>query len=150
MMPAEGSMPVGQHAPLKLVEVVMGMHDSTVLIQQYGRPPRSRQHGVKNITLAMGRDPEQGAYSALYASLSNEIVEKDYNGAYFSDPVRSLFLLVHTAPKVTGECSDADIVQGQLGGETAQALDTNLATALWELSERMVKRIVGDDALNKW
>jgi hypothetical protein len=105
---------------------------------------------VKNITLAMGRDPEQGAYSALYASLSNEIVEKDYNGAYFSDPVRSLFLLVHTAPKVTGECSDADIVQGQLGGETAQALDTNLATALWELSERMVKRIVGDDALNKW
>ena len=45
---------------------------------------------VKNITLAMGRDPEQGAYSALYASLSNEIVEKDYNGAYFSDPVSPL------------------------------------------------------------
>ena len=41
-------------------------------------------------------------------------------------------------------------IKGQLGGETAQALDTNLATALWELSERMVKRIVGDDALNKW
>lgn len=50
---------------------------------------------IKNVTLAGGRDPEQGAYSALYAALSNEIVEKDYNGAYFSDPVRPM---PHSAP----------------------------------------------------
>jgi hypothetical protein len=43
---------------------------------------------IKNITLAGGRDPEQGSYSALYAGLSNEVVEKDYNGVYLSDPVR--------------------------------------------------------------
>lgn len=42
------------------------------------------------MTVASGRSPEQGSYSALYAALSNEIVEKDHNGAYFSDPVRIL------------------------------------------------------------
>lgn len=42
---------------------------------------------TKNLTYAFGRDPEQGCYSALYAGLSDEIVQKDYNGAYFSDPV---------------------------------------------------------------
>lgn len=42
---------------------------------------------IKNITLATGRDPEQGCYSALYAALSDEVVEKGWNGAYFSDPV---------------------------------------------------------------
>jgi hypothetical protein len=40
--------------------------------------------------------------------------------------------------------------QGQLGKESAQGKDANLATALWELSERMVKRIVGQDALASW
>ena len=40
--------------------------------------------------------------------------------------------------------------QGKLGGETAQGQDENLKTALWELSERMVKRIVGQDALEIW
>jgi len=80
---------------------------------------------LTNGSLLFGRDPVQGSYSALYAALSDEIVEKNYNGAYFSDPY-------------------------QLGGETAQACDENLITALWELSERMVKRIVGQDALKEW
>lgn len=42
---------------------------------------------AKYAALATGRDPEQGAYSALYAGLSDEVVQKDYNGAYLSDPV---------------------------------------------------------------
>jgi hypothetical protein len=49
---------------------------------------------MKYVTLAGGRDPEQGSYSALYAALSKEIVEKDYNGTYFSDPVRDNSRLV--------------------------------------------------------
>jgi len=80
---------------------------------------------LSNGMLAFGRDAVQGSYSALYAALSPEVVEKGWNGAYFSDPAT-------------------------LGGESAQACDTNLATALWELSERMVKRIVGEDALVSW
>ena len=42
---------------------------------------------VKQLTLATGRSPEQGAYSALYAAISPEVIEKDYNGFYLSDPV---------------------------------------------------------------
>ncbi|OCF34033.1 hypothetical protein I317_03890 [Kwoniella heveanensis CBS 569] len=80
---------------------------------------------TKLLTLAGGRDPEQGSYSALYAALSPEVVDNDWNGVYLSDP-------------------------GTLGKETAQGEDLNLATALWELSERMVKRIVGEDALESW
>ena len=41
----------------------------------------------RNLTLAFGRDPEQGCYSALYAGLSDEVVQKNYNGVYLSDPV---------------------------------------------------------------
>ena len=37
---------------------------------------------------AISRDPEQGCYSGLYAALSDEVVQKDYNGFYFTDPVR--------------------------------------------------------------
>jgi hypothetical protein len=41
-------------------------------------------------------------------------------------------------------------VQGKLGGESAQGEDLNLATALWELSERMIRRLGGEDALQAW
>jgi len=80
---------------------------------------------VKAFTLASSRSPEQGSYSGLYAACSDEVVEKKYNGVYLSDP-------------------------GKLGGESSQGMDLNLAASLWELSERMVKRIVGEDALNEW
>jgi len=76
-------------------------------------------------TLAIGRDPEQGSYSALYAATSPEIEEKNWNGVYLSDP-------------------------GQLGKETAQASDPQLGAALWALSERLVKEKVGPDALESW
>lgn len=80
---------------------------------------------MKNVTYAGGRSPEQGSYSALYAALSKEVVEKGWNGYYLSDPATP-------------------------GKETAQGCDENLATALWELSERMVSSRLGADALEKW
>jgi len=55
---------------------------------------------MKNVTLAGGRDPEQGSYSALYASLSPEIVSKDWNGVYLSDPVCRLFTLHRSIPGI--------------------------------------------------
>lgn len=42
---------------------------------------------LTNGMLAFGRDPVQGSYSALYAALSKEVVEKEWNGVYLSDPV---------------------------------------------------------------
>ena len=73
----------------------------------------------------LGRSPEQGSYSGIYAACSDEIVEKGYNGAYFSDP-------------------------GTLGGETDLAKDEQLGKDLWDLSTRMVKEKLGDDALVAW
>ena len=69
---------------------------------------------AKTLTYHTGRSPEQGSYSALYAALSDDIVKNDWNGYYFSDPATP-------------------------GKETAQGTDQNLATALWELSEKVVK-----------
>jgi len=80
---------------------------------------------ITGVMLAGGRDVEQGSYSALYAATSPEIEEKGYNGYYFSDP-------------------------GQLGKESSQASDPKLGDALWELSERIIKEKVGDDALVDW
>ena len=80
---------------------------------------------IKYITYAGSRSPEQGSYSALYAALSDEVVEKGWNGYYFSDPATP-------------------------GKETAQASDLNLAQALWELSERLVVKLLGKEALKSW
>lgn len=74
---------------------------------------------------AVGRDPEQGAYSALWAATSPEIEEKGMNGFYFSD-------------------------LGTPGKETSQASDPALGAALWELSERLVKEKLGENALVDW
>ncbi|EHL00992.1 NAD(P)-binding Rossmann-fold containing protein [Glarea lozoyensis ATCC 20868] len=80
---------------------------------------------ITGVMLAAGRDVEQGSYSALYAATSPEIEEKGWNGYYFSDP-------------------------GQPGKETSQASDPKLGAALWDLSERLIKDKVGDDALVDW
>ncbi len=82
----------------------------------------------KLITATMntvGRDVEQGSYSALYAATSPEVEEKGWNGYYFTDP-------------------------GQLGKESTQASDPALGAALWELSERIIKEKVGEDDLSDW
>jgi len=80
---------------------------------------------VSAVMLAGGRDVEQGSYSALYAATSPEVEEKGWNGYYFSDP-------------------------GQPGKESSQASDPALGAALWDLSERIIKSKVGEDALTDW
>ncbi|ORY08189.1 hypothetical protein BCR34DRAFT_626271 [Clohesyomyces aquaticus] len=72
--------------------------------------------------LAGGRDVEQGSYSALWALTAPEIEEKSMNGWYFSDP-------------------------GTPGKESSLTSDPALGTALWELSERLIKEKLGDEAL---
>ncbi|OTB01435.1 hypothetical protein M426DRAFT_323456 [Hypoxylon sp. CI-4A] len=75
--------------------------------------------------LAFGRNVQQGSYSALWALTAPEIEEKGLNGHYFNDP-------------------------GQPGKESAQASDPLLGAALWDLSHRLVKSKLGDDALIDW
>ena len=80
---------------------------------------------VTAILLAGGRDVEQGSYSALYAATSPEIEEKGWNGYYVNDP-------------------------GQPVKETKQASNLALGAALCDLSARIIKDKVGDDALVDW
>lgn len=80
---------------------------------------------ISAVMLAGGRDVEQGSYSALYAATSPEVEEKGWNGYYFTDP-------------------------GQPGKESSQASDPALGAALWDLSERIIKNKVGEDALADW
>ncbi|TFK47819.1 putative short-chain dehydrogenase TIC 32, chloroplastic [Heliocybe sulcata] len=77
------------------------------------------------VSKLVGRDIEQGSYSALYAALADEVLEKGWNGYYFTDP-------------------------GQLGKETAQANDKWLIRSCWELSERLIREKAGNDALKSW
>lgn len=80
---------------------------------------------ITTVMLAVGRDVEQGSYSALYAATSPEIKEKGWNGYYFTDP-------------------------GQLGKESSQASDPTLGASLWDLSQRTIKDKVGQDVLFDW
>ncbi|OAA53151.1 short chain dehydrogenase/reductase family protein [Cordyceps fumosorosea ARSEF 2679] len=73
----------------------------------------------------VGRDPEQGSYSTLWALTAPEVEEENQNGAYFSDP-------------------------GKRGRESSQASDERLGAQLWELGEKLVKEKLGDDALEDW
>ncbi|KAH1816550.1 hypothetical protein KXX19_002429 [Aspergillus fumigatus] len=75
--------------------------------------------------LAVGRNVEQGSFSALYAATSPEIEGKGWNGYYFSDVA-------------------------QPGKESAQASDPMLGAALWDLSHRLLKEKVGEDGLVDW
>jgi hypothetical protein len=74
---------------------------------------------------SVGRDPEQGAYSTLWALTAPEIPMEKQNGGYFTDP-------------------------GIRGNESRQASDAELGAALWHLSESLVKSKLGDDALIDW
>lgn len=82
-------------------------------------------HLISAAMKSVGRNPEQGAFSALWALTAPEITEKDQNGAYFVDP-------------------------GKQGSPSSQAKDPELGKNLWELSERIVKEKLGDDALVDW
>ncbi|KAL2165647.1 hypothetical protein VTG60DRAFT_4080 [Thermothelomyces hinnuleus] len=71
--------------------------------------------------LAFGRDVKQGSYSALWALTSDKV----QNGWYDSDP-------------------------DQPGKESSQASDPNLGPALWDLSHRIIREKLGEDALVDW
>ncbi|KAK4187021.1 putative oxidoreductase bli-4 mitochondrial precursor [Podospora australis] len=75
--------------------------------------------------LAFGRDVEQGAYSALWALTDPKIEKENLNGWYFNDP-------------------------DMPGKETSQASDEKLGIALFDLSERIIKEKLGEDALVDW
>jgi hypothetical protein len=77
------------------------------------------------LTIALGRDVEQGAYSALWALTSDKIEKENMNGWYFNDPDKP-------------------------GKETEQASDPKLAENLWKLSEKMVTDKLGKEALIDW
>lgn len=68
---------------------------------------------------------EQGSYSALWALTSPKVEEQNWNGWYFNDPDKP-------------------------GKESSQASDPALGEALWDLSERLIKSKLGDDALVDW
>lgn len=58
---------------------------------------------VSRAMQAVGRSPEQGSFSALYAATSPEIEEKGWNGYYFADPV-SLHLQHHAVKLTANRC----------------------------------------------
>ena len=80
---------------------------------------------LTTVMLAAGRTVEHGSFSALYAATSPEIEEKGWNGYYFNDPAKP-------------------------GKESAQASDPTLGAALWELSHRLIKEKIGEDAIVDW
>ncbi|KAK4050684.1 hypothetical protein OIV83_003410 [Microbotryomycetes sp. JL201] len=73
----------------------------------------------------VGRSPEQGSYSGIYAATSPEIVEKNWNGFYFDDAEH-------------------------LGSETDQAQDEQLQKNLWTLSTTLIQEKLGKDSLKSW
>lgn len=73
------------------------------------------------VNLTFGRGVEQGSYSALWALTSDEVK----NGWYYTDPE-------------------------QPGKESLQASDDKLGAALWDLSHRIIREKLGEDALVDW
>jgi hypothetical protein len=80
---------------------------------------------LTTVMLAAGRNVDQGSYSALYAATSPEVEEKGWNGYYLQDV-------------------------GQPGKESSLASDPVLGAALWDLSHRMIRDILGNDAVADW
>ncbi|PYI09153.1 hypothetical protein BO78DRAFT_427530 [Aspergillus sclerotiicarbonarius CBS 121057] len=80
---------------------------------------------LTTVRLAAGRTVEHGSFSALYAATGPEIEEKGWNRYYFNDPARP-------------------------GKESAQASDPTLGAALLELSHRIFKTKVAEDAIVDW
>jgi len=75
---------------------------------------------------SVGRTPEQGSFSTLWALTAPDVTHKDPDQEYyFTDP-------------------------GTVGSLSSQAKDPELGRALWELSEKIVKDKLGDDALVDW
>ncbi|BDD60434.1 hypothetical protein MAP00_005562 [Monascus purpureus] len=77
------------------------------------------------INLGISKTPEQGATSALFAAMSPDIEKKDLNGAYIDD-------------------------WSELASPSEMAMNEELGNNLWDLSESLIKRSVGPNALQNW
>ncbi|KZT72097.1 NAD(P)-binding protein, partial [Daedalea quercina L-15889] len=82
---------------------------------------------MKHLTIPFMRNPEQGSLSTLWAATSEEVDEDPakWNGHYITDP-------------------------GQLSEESRSAQSPELGKNLWGLSELIVRRQLGPDALLPW
>jgi NAD(P)-dependent dehydrogenase (short-subunit alcohol dehydrogenase family) len=110
----------------QVITLIVGKQVNTAMQQQWKDAyPGLLGKLLTTAMLAVGRNVEQGSYSALYAATSPEIEERGWNGYYFSDVA-------------------------QPGKESAQASDPMLGAALWDLSHRLIKEKVGEDGLVDW
>lgn len=80
---------------------------------------------LKYLTLPFMRSPEGGSLGTLWAALDPDVVDKNLNGAYITDP-------------------------GKVGGETSQADDKQLGENVWSLCESLIKQKLGSDGLLSW
>lgn len=80
---------------------------------------------MKWLQSPMYRTPAEGSLASLWAAVSPEVEEKNYQGVYVTDP-------------------------GAVGGETDQAKDMQLAENVWKLSTDLIKEKGGHDALLRW
>ncbi|KAG8890414.1 hypothetical protein FRB98_008449 [Tulasnella sp. 332] len=71
------------------------------------------------------RTPGEGSIGTLWAALSPEIEEKNYQGVYIPDP-------------------------GKIGGETKQTQDPTLEKNVWDLCHRLMTGKMGKDGLLPW
>ncbi|KAI0067347.1 NAD-binding protein [Artomyces pyxidatus] len=80
---------------------------------------------MKHLVTPFMRSPDQGSLSALWAATSEDIVTEGLQGAYFEDP-------------------------GAPGKESDLARNEEVGGNLWQLSEQMVKSVLGEDGLLPW
>lgn len=82
---------------------------------------------LKHLTIPFMRDPEQGSLSTLWAATSTEVEEdpEKWNGRYIKDP-------------------------GEICEESRAAQSDELGKNLWKLSEIIVTKRLGQDALLPW
>ncbi|KAH9935511.1 uncharacterized protein B0H18DRAFT_1082270 [Fomitopsis serialis] len=82
---------------------------------------------MKHLTIPFMRNPEQGSLSTLWAATSEEVDEDPakWNGHYITDP-------------------------GQLSEESRAAQSSELGKNLWGISELLVRKKLGSDALLPW
>ncbi|KAM0791785.1 hypothetical protein ACM66B_004048 [Microbotryomycetes sp. NB124-2] len=106
----------------------LSVHPGTVnteMQHQWGSYGIVGKYFLTPLMFLVGRSPEQGAYSGIYAATSAEIVEKNWNGYYFDDPEHP-------------------------GSETDQAKSEQLEKNLWTLSTSLIRDKLGNDSLKSW
>ncbi|KAI0044159.1 NAD(P)-binding protein [Auriscalpium vulgare] len=79
---------------------------------------------MKQLVTPFMRSPDQGSLSTLWAATSADVSKEGYQGKYFENP-------------------------GEFGKEGELVTEENGAN-LWNLSEKMVKDVLGSDALLPW